>query len=169
MADRNLEHCVVATVTVVNKDMKYLIAKRADCEDNFCGKWTVAGGKMKVSDYFYKKKDSEHHWHNVLEYVARKEVDEEVGLKIASLGYLINSIYIRSDGLPCLVVSLFAAEKSGKIELCKDLTDFAWVSSGEAVDYDLIDGLAREFKLLDKKLRRGDNAIREILEASRKY
>ena len=167
MIDGSFEGIVVATVIVVNNEGKYLIAKRRDEDENFGGKWAAPGGKMRVSDYLSREKDTPEHWHNVLEDVAEREIGEEVGLKIGVPGYLTNSVYIRSDGSPCLVVSMFAAAKSEKVRLCDALTDSTWVSSEKAKGYDLIPGLHREFRLLDKRLKHGDIAVREILGALR--
>ena len=86
-------------------------------------------------------------------------------MDIGTLGYLTNSIYPVKDGTPCLDVSFFANALGDDVKLCKDLTDFTWVGSMEASDYDLIDGIAEEFRSLDRKLRDGDGAICEILGA----
>jgi len=67
MADRNLIHYVTVTGILVNPQGKYLIAKRADWEKAFPGKWTVPGGKLEVLDYALKEKDTKEHWYNILE------------------------------------------------------------------------------------------------------
>ena len=40
------------------KDGMYLIAKRAEWEKAFPGKWTVPGGKLEVLDYSLNQKDT---------------------------------------------------------------------------------------------------------------
>ena len=57
-----------------------MIAKRSEKEKAFPGKWTVPGGKLEVLDYALRLKDTTHHWYNVLEDLAKREVWEEVGL-----------------------------------------------------------------------------------------
>jgi len=151
MYDKNKVHYIVVTGILV-KDGKYLITKRADWEKAFAGKWTVPGGKMEVLDYVLRKKDTQEHWYNVLEDVLRREVKEEVGLEIENIGYLTSMVYLRDDGIPCLIVSLFAQTLEGEIKLCKSLTDYKWVSLEEAKEYELIEGIYEEIEMLDNLL-----------------
>jgi len=150
--DKNLVHYVTVTAIIV-KDGKYLIAKRAGWEKAFPNRWTVPGGKLKVMDYVLKKKDTEHHWYNIFEDLVRREVDEEVGLDIENIGYLVSMIYIRDDEIPCIVVSLYADAKPGEVRLAPALSEYAWVSLEEAKEYDLIEGIYEELVMLDKLLK----------------
>jgi len=45
--DKNQVHYVTVTVILVNKERKFLIAKRADWEKAFPNKWTVPGGNLR--------------------------------------------------------------------------------------------------------------------------
>jgi len=154
--DRNQVHYVTATVILV-KDRKFLIAKRASWEKAFPRKWTVPGGKLEVLDYVLRKKDTSEHWYNVLEDLCKKEVLEEVGLDFKNLEYVTSLIYIRSDKIPSLVISLWAEPIGDDIKLCPALTDYKWVSLEEAKNYDLIEGIYEELEMLDKKLKEGKN------------
>ena len=75
-------------------------------------------------DYVLKQKDTSDHWYNIFEDVLRKEVKEEVGLEIKNIGYITSMVYIRSDQVPCLIVSLFAEPVGEDINLCNALTGF---------------------------------------------
>lgn len=154
MYDKNQVHYVVVTAIIV-KDGRYLIAKRAVWEKAFPNKWTVPGGKVKVLDYALRKKDTPEHWYNVLEDVVAREVKEEVGLEIENVGYITSMVYIREDGIPCLIVSLYADAKTDNIKLDSALTEYAWVDLEEAKSYDLITGIYEELELLDKILKKG--------------
>ena len=154
MVDRNLVHYIVVT-GIILKDGKYLIAKRAEWEKAFPGKWTVPGGKLEVLDYVLREKDTGSHWYNVFENLLKREVEEEVGLEIKNINYVTSMVYIRSDKIPCLIVSLYAETENENIRLCHALTDFAWVNLEEAKNYDLIDGIYEELEILDKKLKTG--------------
>ena len=154
MVDRNLIHYIVVT-GIILKDGKYLIAKRAEWEKAFPGKWTVPGGKLEVLDYVLREKDTSSHWYNVFENLLKREVEEEVGLEIKNINYVTSMVYIRSDKIPCLIVSLYAETENENIRLCHALTDFAWVNLEEAKNYDLIDGIYEELEILDKKLKTG--------------
>jgi 8-oxo-dGTP pyrophosphatase MutT (NUDIX family) len=160
--DANLTH-YIATTAVVVRDGKFLIAKRADFEKAFPGKWTVPGGKVKVLDYALKKVDTQgaKQWYNVLEDGVIREVEEEVGLKInrRDLGYITSLVYIRDDEIPCLVISLYAECKEGVVVLDRGMTDYKWVSLEEAKGYDLIDGIYHELEILEEHLKSGNGIL----------
>ena len=153
--DRNQVHYVTATVILVNKERKFLIVKRADWEKAFPNKWTVPGGKLEVLDYALRDKDTSIHWYNVLEDLGKREVLEEVGLEIKNIEYVTSLVYIRPDNIPSLIISLWAEPIGEQIKLCPALTEYKWVSLEEAKNYDLIDGIYEEIKILDRKLKTG--------------
>jgi tRNA pseudouridine55 synthase len=152
MYDSNKAHYIVVTGIIV-KDGKYLITKRSSTEKAFPDQWTVPGGKLEMGDYNNRTKDTGSHWYNVLEDVLKREVAEEVNLKIKNIGYITSLVYIRSDDIPTLIISLYADYGSGNIKLCKNLTDYAWVSLAEAANYELIEGIYEELEMLDRILR----------------
>lgn len=157
MYDRNQLHYIVVTGILVDDNGKYLIAKRSEKEKAFPGKWTVPGGKLEVLDYVLRKKDTSEHWYGIFENVLKREVGEEVDLKIFDIGYVTNMVYLRSDGVPCIIVSLYAKVlgKNPEVNLCNALTDSKWVTLEEAKNYDLIEGIYEELEILDKKLKTG--------------
>lgn len=154
MYDSNKAHYVSATVIVV-KDGKFLITKRALNEKAFPGKWTVPGGKLEMSDYNKRPKDTAECWYNVLEDAAKREILEEVGLSANNIKYLTSLVYMRDDGIPTIVISLFSEYEGGEIKLCSALTDYDWVTLEEAKKYDLIGGIFEELEMLDKFLKEG--------------
>ena len=156
--DRNQGHYVAVTGILI-RDGKYLIAKRAEWEKAFPGKWTVPGGKVEVLDYALKKKDTSQHWYGVLEDALKREILEEVGLGIEKMGYVTSMVYIRDDGIPCLIVSLFGNANSADVRLCDALSEYKWVSLEEAKEYDLIEGIYEEVEILDKFLKSGENMV----------
>jgi 8-oxo-dGTP pyrophosphatase MutT (NUDIX family) len=155
MYDQSKVHYIVVTGILV-KNGKYLIAKRADREKAFPGKWTVPGGKLEVLDYALKQKDTSSHWYNVLENLLKREIKEEVGLEIKNIGYVTSMVYIRPDEIPCLIISLFAEPIGEDIKLCDALTEFKWVDLEEAREYDLIEGIYEELVILDNHLKKGE-------------
>jgi len=152
--DKNQIHYVTATVILV-REGKFLIAKRADWEKAFPGKWTVPGGKLEVLDYVLREKDTGSHWYNVIEDLSKREVKEEVGIDIKNLDYVTSLVYIRSDKIPSLIISLWAESTEGDVRLCNALTEYKWVSLEEAKGYDLIEGIYEELEILDRKLKTG--------------
>ena len=156
MYDQNQAHYVAVTGILI-KEEKYLLVKRAEWEKAFPGKWTVPGGKLKVLDYAFRKKDTSEHWYNIFEEVLKREVLEEVGLEIKNIGYVTSMVYIRPDNIPTIIVSLCAEPETEKISLCPALTEFAWGSLEEAKSYDLIDGIYDELIMAENK-RKGINS-----------
>ncbi|MBW3003809.1 NUDIX domain-containing protein [Candidatus Woesearchaeota archaeon] len=145
-------HYLVVTGIVV-KDGKFLITKRSADEKAFPNQWTVPGGKLELKDYAERPKDTEHHWYNIFEDLLKREVMEETALKIKNIRYLTSLSYIRSDGIPTIIVSLYADHADGDVRLCPALTEHVWVTLDEAKNYDLIAGIYEELEMLDKVLK----------------
>ncbi len=154
--DKKKAHYVTVTAILVrSSDGKYLIAKRSLLEKSFPGRWTVPGGKLETSDYTNRPKDTPDCWYNVLEDVIKREVKEEVSLDIvpSSIGYITSMIFARPDGVPGLIISLYATPVCDHVSLSNELTEYAWVSLEEAKSYDLIEGIYEELEILNSKLR----------------
>jgi len=161
MYDPEKAHYFVVTGIVV-KDGKFLITKRSDNEKNYPGKWTVPGGKIEMKDYTSREPDTAAGtWYNVFEEVLKREVMEEVGISIKNIKYIANLAYMRSDGIPTLMVSLAADHDSGEVKLSEDMVEYAWVSLEEAKNYNLIDGIYEEMEMLDRFLKDGTMGVWE--------
>ena len=145
----------VAVTGIVVKDGKFLITKRSPEKKPFPGRWTVPGGRIETQDYTDRGKDTKSHWYNVLETVLKREILEETGLKIKNIRYLTSLSYIRDDGVPAIVISLFADHAGGDVKLSPESVDHKWVTLKEAKKYDLIEGIYEELELLDKFLKTG--------------
>lgn len=146
---------IVITAIIV-KDGKYLITRRSMQKKRFGGMWTLPGGHLETSDYTSYPKDTEHYWYNVLEKALAREVEEEVGLQINNVRYVTSLATIHTDdGIPSLVISCLADYLSGEVVLQEEEADkYEWVTSKEAKNYDLIDGIYDEIVIADN-LRRG--------------
>jgi len=150
-------HFVVATAIIVKNPFdktqgkRFLIAKRAPHEKAFPNKWTVPGGKLVLHEYDHLPKTNPTHpqWYNVIDWVLRKEVREETGLEIETPQYLCDLVFVRPDGYPAVTLSYWAPYKSGEVKLSKDLVDHAWVTPEEAKNYELIDGIWDELKMVN--------------------
>lgn len=152
-------HFVVATAIVV-KDGKFLIVKRSEREKAFPNKWSVPGGKLVLHEYSRLPKSADFpQWYNVVDWVLRKEVREEVGLEIETPQYLCDLVFVRPDGYPVVTLSYWAAHKSGEVRLDPSHSDFAWVTLEEARRYELIDGIIDEFAQVDAILKRATSRV----------
>ena len=146
----------VAITAIVVKDGKYLITRRSLNKKRWPGQWTVPGGRLEVSDYTSWPKDTHGYWYNVLEKTLRREVKEEVGLEIKDITYVTSLATVHEDSSPSLVISCMAEWAGGEVTLQKEECDeFVWVTTEEAKNYKLIDGIEDE-------LARADNARKGI-------
>ncbi len=51
-----------------------------------------------------------------------------------------------------MVLSFYAPYVSGEVKLDKDSIDYKWVTAKESENYDLIEGISEEIKMVDKKI-----------------
>jgi 8-oxo-dGTP pyrophosphatase MutT (NUDIX family) len=138
----------ISVTGIVLRDGKFLIVKRSDKEKAFPGRWTVPGGKMERADYTHLPRNPGGLWYDVAEQTVRREVREEAGLDIGNVRYVASIAYERPDGAHCVILSYACDHKSGDVKLCPALTEYAWVSLEEAKNYDLIEGIYDELKLV---------------------
>ena len=143
----------IVTTAIIIRDVKYLITQRSMTKKRFPGMWTVPGGHLETEDYEALPKDTENYWYNVLEQVLKREVKEEVGLDIKNIKYLTSLAFEREDGIPTLIVSLYADNDGDEIVLSDELSDYKWVNLEEAKSYDLIEGIYEELEMLDRVLK----------------
>lgn len=151
-------HRIVLTAIIYNDQGQFLITKRSKKQKAFPGQWTVPGGGLEAEDYINIKPTTESgQWYYALENTLKREVKEEVNLEIGKPQYLLDLTFIRPDGIPVVVLSYYAPYESGEVALEKgELADtgYAWVSYEEAKDYDLIDGILEEIKMVDDILKK---------------
>lgn len=157
MEDEKLHYIVVTGIVI--RDGKYLITRRSLKEAAFPGLWTVPGGKLKRNDYANSPKDTADHWYNVLEKLLQREIEEEVGLKVKNIRYLLSLAYVRSDNIPTVIISLYCDYDSGKVKLSDELIKYVWVTIDELDKYKFVPGLREEIELVDKVLKRGKQHI----------
>lgn len=157
MEDEKLHYVVVTGIII--KDGKYLITRRSLDEAAFPDLWTVPGGKLRKSDYASSPKDTPDHWYNVLEKLLQREIEEEVGLKVKNINYLLSLVYIRSDNIPTLIISLYCYYDSGEVKLSKELIDYTWVTANELKNYEFVPGLKEEIELVDRVLKEGQHDL----------
>ncbi len=143
----------VAVTAIVVKAGKFLIAKRSENEEKFPGLWTVPGGKLDTVDYIHCRKDTSHYWYNVLETTLKREVWEEIGVRIKNIRYVTSLADNPRGKNPSIVLSLMADWVRGKGRISDELVDYVWVSLGEAKKYPLIEGIYEELEQAEKLLK----------------
>jgi 8-oxo-dGTP diphosphatase len=146
---------VVITAIIQDCD-KYLVTRRSPTKKRFPGMWTVPGGHLEPADFMSYPKDTEFYWYNVLEKALARETEEEVGIKIKNVKYLTSLATEHKDGAASIVISCYADYISGDVKLQMEENDkYDWVTTEEARNIPLIDGILDEFIMIDK-LRAGE-------------
>lgn len=150
-------HRVVSTC-IIYKDgpssggaSKFLLLQRSFDKKAFPGKWTVPGGGLSTDDYINLPKTTSEHWYYAVENSLRREIKEEAGIEVGKISYLCDMTFIRPDNIPVVILSFYAPYKSGEVALDKDSIKHLWVTYEEAKNYDLIEGLIDEIKMVDER------------------
>lgn len=149
---------MVATAIIARKktsgDTEYLIIKRAPHEKVYPNRWTVPGGKLKKEEYIDTPKTTKDAWYYALDKSLRREIQEEASLEVGDLKYLLDLVFIRPDEVPVITLSFWAEYKSGETKLSEDHTDYFWGTVEELKEYDLIEGIHDEIKMVDNLIRK---------------
>jgi len=146
-------HRVVATA-IIYKDGKFLITRRALDKKVWPGKWTVPGGGLEIDDYINLPPTTKSNiWYFALENTLRREVEEEVGLEMGEVKYLLDLAFVRPDNIPVLTLSFYAPWKSGEVKLNSENIDHKWITIDELKNYDLIEGIPGEIMMADKAIK----------------
>lgn len=147
----------VSSTCIIHRDGKFLITKRSPSKKAFPNKWTVPGGGLETDDYTnLPPSTSAGQWYFAVEKSLRREIKEEANLEVGSVKYLLDLAFIIPGGTPAIVLSFYADYKSGEVKLDADSVEFAWVTYEEAKNYDLIDGILEEIKMVDEILKGKD-------------
>lgn len=155
MEIQNIELHGVVVTAIIHKDGKFLITKRSPEKRVWPNRWTVPGGGLETDDYIHTlPTTSSGIWYRALENALRREVKEEVGLEMGKIDYLLDLTFIRPDKVPVLTLSFYAPWKSGETILNSENVDYAWVAYEQIKDYDLIEGIPDEIKLVDEILKK---------------
>ena len=113
-----------------------------------------AGGRITTDDYIHTPLTHKNQWYFAVSNALKREVKEEVGVEIGKPEYLLDLIFVKNNGVPVLVLSYFTEYLRGKVVLDEDSTDFKWIKASEIPDYDFIEGVDEEIKMVDEILKK---------------
>ena len=136
----NANFFIVLVKCWIEKEGKFLIARRAESEVHAAGTWSLPGGKVDRDDT-----------DNILQVTLAKEIKEEVGLEIDHRMHLLrNNSFTRSDGAKVVNLTFIADYKSGEAEALDQTTEVAWLSLPELkARTDFEDFMMREIEALE--------------------
>ncbi len=130
----------------VEKDGKYLLAKRGSTEKHHAGVWSLPGGNI----------ESEVE-EAILEKSLQREIEEEVGIKVHDeMDIIYNNGFVKtSDGSHVINITFLCRWKSGQEKPLEDTQELVWYSIKELESLNnLPDFLEREISHLRKHLER---------------
>lgn len=140
----NAKFNIVFTSGAIEKDGKFLIAQRSFEELQAPGEWALPGGKVEVAGQDI----------DVLENSLKREIDEEVGIKIFKrLIYVRSGSFIRVDNSSVVTVLFLCRWKSGIAKPLEDSIDVKWIDIKEADNYDFATGVKKALKVAYKKYK----------------
>lgn len=143
MADlaQNQLHIVLVN-GVIEKDGKFLIAQRSFNESHMPGWWSLPGGKVDRTEGGV---------HGILEKTLKREIFEEVGIKIEDNPVLIlDNTFIRSTGHHVIEFCYLCHWKSGEAQPLEETIDVAWVSPSEFKNYKIHEDMMERICLAEK-------------------
>lgn len=117
-----MQKYVVHVSAFVRKDGKFLMARRAEDDDQAPGAWATPGGKVELGTCSFP-----------IQQTLQEELDEEVGIKIRpeSMQLIFNQIFTRSSGDQVLGLVFVADWQSGEAQALEDQAEIAWLSGAE--------------------------------------
>ena len=112
---------IKVVAALIEKDGKYLIAKRSTGDENVLGKWEFPGGKVEPNEDEMT--------------AIEREIREEFELEVKAVRYITNNVC----QYPTRIVDLRLYEckyVSGEFKL-HDHSEITWVNKNELLKYDL--------------------------------
>lgn len=135
----NANFFIVLAKGWVEKDGKFLLARRGPEELHMPGVWSLPGGKVETEIT-----------QNILQKTLRKEIEEEVGITISDNIELVhNNSFERTDGAIVIGLTFLCHYASGTPAPMEDTTEIAWYTLQELNELQNIeDFLQKEIQTL---------------------
>jgi len=122
----NAQFHIVAVKGWVEKDNKFLLAKRSAKELHKPNSWSLPGGKV----------EGEIEEPCILQKTLKKEIKEEVGIEISDdIELLYNNSFKRVDGAHVVMLTFLCHYKSGEAKPIEDTSEVKWFSIEELKNF----------------------------------
>ena len=112
---------IKVVAALIEKDGKYLIAKRATGDESVYGKWEFPGGKVEVNEDEFS--------------AIEREIKEEFELDVKACEFLVNNVCKYPNKVVDL--RLYRCKYIGGNFKLHDHFDYVWTTKDEILDYDL--------------------------------
>ncbi len=143
--EKNIPTHVVAVFGIVQKGNKYLIARRKESDPQAGGEWSVPSGKVEKGG-----------GNGILEETLKREILEEVGIKVQSdIKLLANGSFIRVSGHSVIALTFLCKWKSGVARPLEDQDEVLWLTLPQIKRFKMPFYTKERFVYLDKYLKKG--------------
>lgn len=112
---------IKVVAALIEKDGKFLIAKRATGDESVFGKWEFPGGKVESAEDEFS--------------AIEREIKEEFELDVRACKFLVNNICHYPNKVVDL--RLYSCQYIGGDFRLHDHSEYAWLDKEEIIDYDL--------------------------------
>lgn len=136
----NAQFHIVAVKAWIEKDNKFLLAKRGLNELHKPNTWSLSGGKVegKIEEP------------NILQKTLRREIKEEVGIDVIDdIELIYNNSFVRTDGAHVVMLTFLCHYKSGEAKPLEDTAEIRWFTIEELKR---LEGIEDFFKIEIKEL-----------------
>ena len=130
----------------VHREGEYLLAERAATEDHAAGARSLVGGTVE------REEDGE----DVLAATVRREVREEVGVRIGETAYVTSAQFVDDGGTPCVNVVLLARHEAGEGEVREpeEVARVGWFTPEAVRAHEDVPAFTREYVAAAEERRR---------------
>lgn len=134
-------------------ELVFLIKQRSD-KPPYADRWEVVGEGFELLKDFPDVNAVEG-FSGVIERVARRGIEEEVGLQVGRLHYIGSFGFVRPhDQVPVIGFRFHARRARGVVRLNDESTRSRWITAAKLADYNLIGSIADDIRALDAMLMR---------------
>ncbi|BBN99800.1 NUDIX hydrolase [Sporolactobacillus terrae] len=118
---------VVNVEAAINKNGKWLIIRRSEKEKHAAGLLSLVGGKVDQTDR------SE----NVLENALKRELAEELNIKVFEFSYVKSESFVAGSGGMVIDIVFFCHYKSGELKAMSqdEVADIYWMTTKEVLEH----------------------------------
>lgn len=143
---------ISSTIIVISKDKKALILQRPS-NKSFGNMWTVAGGKLDKKDGVTISEDFRYH---PAEFCARRELEEETGIKlwVDKIKYLCTII---AKNINRMIMSYYVVldkdAKDVEVNITEETQNYVWITEKQVDKYNFIPDIGGEIKDVFRRLK----------------
>lgn len=136
----NAKFHIVLVKGWIEKDGKFLLARRSDKELHKPGAWSLPGGKI----------DSDKNETDILQKTLKREIMEEIGIEVSDdIELVYDNSFVRVDGAHVVSMTFLCHLLSGEARPLEETAEVAWLSLDELKKFKAEEWLRTEIERLE--------------------